>query len=76
MKFLIGALVIICTVVVWALYHKIFDVYYFGSGGCLREIIACFFGGVILAGLIIKFWYIGLIIGIITVGIYMYKANS
>ena len=76
MKVLIGGLVIICTIAIWALYHKIFDVYYFGSGGCLREIVACLIGGFFLAGIIIKFWYIGLIIGAIVIGVYAYKENA
>lgn len=52
-------LTIICTVIVWVLYHKVFTVYYFSLGqGLLKEFICCLIGGAILASLIVAYWYI------------------
>jgi hypothetical protein len=42
-------LFIICTVVVWVLYHKIFNVVYFDFGrGCLTELMGCVCVGFLL----------------------------
>lgn len=54
---------IICSCTIWYLYHKFFHVYYFNlTRGCLMEVMACLFGGVLLAGVVLKFWYIAIII--------------
>ena len=57
------ALIIIYTIIIWIIYHKIFDVYYFNlSKGLLIELVLSFIGGMILAGLTISYWYIAAII--------------
>lgn len=43
-------LFIVCTIAVWILYHKIFNVVYFDLGrGCLMEIMGCVCAGFLLA---------------------------
>jgi len=69
-------LVIVCAIIVWVIYHNIFDVYYFGASGCLKEIIICLFGGFVLAAIFIKFWYIGVLILVIAIAIWLYKSNN
>ena len=63
--------VIVC-IVLWLLYHKIFNVFYFDLGrGCMGEILGCmvagafvtFFAGVFLQ----KFWPVLAVIGIVIV---------
>ena len=52
-------LVLIFSIATWVTYHKIFDVAYFNLGrGLLKEFIGCFICGTILAGLVLKFWWI------------------
>ena len=59
-------LAIVCVIVVWVLYHKIFDVVYFDLGrGCIAEIFGCVLGGAVLAAIImaagswlLAHWYI------------------
>ncbi|MBM6723280.1 hypothetical protein [Pseudoflavonifractor phocaeensis] len=56
-------LVVLCTIAVWYIYHKLFDVIYFNfSKACCAELLGCFLVGAILAGLIIKFWYISILV--------------
>ena len=56
-------LVILCTIAVWYIYHKLFDVIYFNfSKACCAELLGCFLVGAILASLIIKFWYISILV--------------
>lgn len=45
-------------------YHKIFDVTYFGAGGCLKELLWCGIGGIIIASLL-QFSTVAQIIGTI-----------
>ena len=72
---LVGILIMICSIVVWVLYHKLFDVIYFNvASGCLKEILICFFIGALLAYGIITFWYITVPIAII-VCVIIYKRN-
>lgn len=60
---------IICTGVVFFLYHSVFKVTYFSSQGCLSEIIVCGILGLILSVLVMffiaKFWFIFVGIGIL-----------
>ncbi len=43
-------LVIVCTIIVWILYHKLFHVTYFDLGnGCLMEVMGCVFVGFLLS---------------------------
>ena len=73
---LIGILWLICSVAIWVLYHKLFDVIYFDfSHGCLKELIICAIGGAILTGGIIAFWYIANPIVIIIISVILYKKN-
>lgn len=52
-----------CSFATWYIYHKIFDVMYFNLfNGCLKEIITSSFIGLFLTLLIIKFWYISIIV--------------
>ena len=52
-------LVIISAIFVWLAYHKIFSVVYFDlSKGCITEIIVSLFGGIIVAYLIMNYWFI------------------
>lgn len=54
---------IICTFAIWYIYHKFFCVLYFDLfNGCMREIIISGFFGAILAVLIIRFWYIAVVV--------------
>ncbi len=64
-------LVLICTGVIWVTYHKIFTVYYFSPGrGILKELFASFIGGVILAVLIIKlYWLAAIIVALAALGL-------
>jgi len=60
-------LIIPMIIVVLVIYHKMFDVYYFGSKGCVTEIMVGGLIGVILAFLITKFWYISIPVAILFV---------
>ena len=78
MSTLFEIVAIICTIVVWIIYHSVFDVHYFSSGGCFTEILFCIIGGVLLAalilGVLVKYWWILLIIiAIVIVGIIVVK---
>lgn len=54
-------LVIVCAVFVWITYHKIFKVVYFDfSRGCITEIIVSLVGGIIVAYLIMNYWFISI----------------
>lgn len=66
-------LTIIGTIVVWYFYHEIFDVYYYGARGCATELFWCFVGGCLLAGLLLKFWYIAVLIIVIAIAILILK---
>lgn len=48
---------IICWIVVFVIYHQIFDVIYF-KGGCLSEIIGVSIVAAILSALIVQFWFV------------------
>ncbi len=59
--YLFYVLVIVCSIAVWYIYHKIFAVVYFDlMSGCLKEILGSLFVGGILAVLIITFWYVSI----------------
>lgn len=61
-------LVVLCTIAVWYIYHKLFDVIYFNfSKACCAELLGCFLVGSILAGLILKFWYLAILIIVVLV---------
>lgn len=51
---------IISSFLVWSVYHKIFEVYYFRAQGCVTELLICGFIGLIIAGIVIKFPYISI----------------
>ncbi len=54
-------LVIICAILVWIAYHKIFSVVYFDLGrGLIKEAIISLFGGTVVAYLIMNFWFIAI----------------
>ncbi len=66
----------VCSFAVWLLYHKLFHVIYFDFGyGCLKELIISALFGAILAALIMKFWYIALIVGVLIVYAIMKKGQ-
>lgn len=58
-------LLVVCPILVWFIYHSLFDVVYFHSDGCLKEIALCFIGGVLLESAILYLWYISIPILII-----------
>ncbi len=59
---MVEILFVVCTIIVWILYHKIFQVMYFDLGrGCLMELMGCAAGGMVLTTLLIYFWYIPVI---------------
>lgn len=66
-------LYVVCVIVVWVLYHKLFHVYYFNLGrGLLMELMGCAVAGAFLCILVVKFWYIVLLI----VGVIVFAAVS
>lgn len=59
-------LMIVCAIVVWLIYHQIFTVAYFDlRKGCLLEIMACLAIGYWLAQLVMKSWWIILLLIVI-----------
>lgn len=60
--------VVISTIFVWIAYHKIFSVVYFDlSRGCITEIVFSLIGGIIVAYLIMNYWFIAVPIIILAV---------
>ena len=49
---LIG-LTIIFAVIAWYIYHNVFDVAYFGCGGCAIELVVCGLIGAVIAYLLL-----------------------
>ena len=71
-----GFLLVVCTLIVWFLYHKLFNVMYFDLGrGCLMEIMGCVVGGFILMMVIREFWYVAVIIAVLVV-LYLFRKGS
>lgn len=66
MDIVVVILGIIVGLVVWQLYHKLFNVVYFSFKAVLAELFVCVMIGMvivsILGGLLFKFWWIALII--------------
>ena len=61
-------LVVVCSIFVWVMYHKLFNVVYFDfSRGCLQEIIISVIFGSLLAIAVMKFWFIAIPIVIFAV---------
>lgn len=58
---------IICSLLVWWLYHRIFSVVYFTGKAILGELIIMAIMGFILLTIIVMFWYIAIPIIIILV---------
>ena len=66
----------ICSLAVWLIYHRLFTVYYLNlTNGCIKEFVVSGFIGVWIALLILKFWYVSIIL-IILVLIALFKKNS
>ena len=60
-------LVIVYSIAVFVIYHKIFDVYYFNlTSGIGKELFGSFIAGLILTALTLSMWYITAIILVIT----------
>lgn len=61
-------LFLVLVVINWIIYHKIFDVYYFGSvaKGFLRELVGCVFAALLEIAIILSVgkWLLGLLIGV------------
>lgn len=57
--FVMTIIFIICWIVVFVIYHQIFDVIYF-KGGCLSEIIGVSIVAAILSALVVQFWFISI----------------
>ena len=71
-----GFLLVVCTLIVWFLYHKLFNVMYFDLGrGCLMEIMGCVAGAFILMMVIREFWYVVVIIAVLVV-LYLFSKGS
>lgn len=71
---IIGIIWLICSLAVWVIYHKLFNVWYFDfAGGCFKELITCGFIGAILAAIIVAFWFISIPIVIIFLIIFFKK---
>ena len=63
---------VICVIVVWILYHSLFQVTYFDLGrGCLWELMGSVVGGFVLFYLITNFWYIAVIVLVIVAGLFL-----
>ncbi|MBQ7343597.1 MAG: hypothetical protein IJW53_02395 [Clostridia bacterium] len=59
MEVILAVLWVVCSVALWWLYHKLFDVVYFSlADGLFKEIIVCGLLGGILAACLVYFWYI------------------
>ena len=53
----------ICSLAVWVIYHRLFSIWYFDLfNGCLKEIITAGVIGAVLAAIIIRFWFIAIIV--------------
>lgn len=73
---MLGIIWAICTIAVWVIYHKIFNVIYFDlANGCLKEVIICILFGALLTGLVVAFWYISIPIAILFVVILFKKRH-
>lgn len=46
-------LIVIVTVILWRIYHKIFNVTYFGFTPMIKEIVTCFLLAMLIIGLLI-----------------------
>jgi hypothetical protein len=56
----------LCSIAVWIIYHKLFNVMYFDLfNGCLTEFITSGFLGAIIAAMIIRFWWVTIVIFIL-----------
>ena len=67
---------LVCSVVVWRIYHKLFQVHYFNVGaGIVKEILGSLFVGGILAALIVRFLPLALIIIAVVVVLVIVKKN-
>ena len=68
-------LMLVCSIVVWVLYHKLFDVIYFDFfSAFLKEILISVIIGAFLAYGIMKLWYVSIPVAVIAV-IAIYKKN-
>lgn len=68
-------LIAIFTVINLVLYHKVFDVYYFGGQAMVKELVTAIFIAIIESALVVSFGgYILIIIGIIIVIVLIVKA--
>ena len=68
MGIVLGIVWLLCSGAVFLIYHKLFNVVYFGlADGCFKELIVCAFIGAILTGLIMCFWYISIPVAILTI---------
>ena len=50
---------IICALVIWYIYHSIFDVVYF-KGGCFKEFIVIGMISAFAAAAVVTFWYVAI----------------
>ncbi|MBQ0055221.1 MAG: hypothetical protein KBS54_03630 [Synergistaceae bacterium] len=67
---------IILTILVHWLYHKIFDVVYFGMGAVVSEWVGCFFVSGIIVALSMVFWWAVIPILLILIVIAVKKKNK
>ena len=58
----------VCSLSVWVIYHKLFDVMYLDLfHGCFKEIVVSGVIGAVLTALVIRFWYVSIVVGVLVV---------
>lgn len=68
---------IIIALILWWLYHKVFQVVYFNAGkGCLFEILTCLLIGTALAAIIMKYWIFSIPVILIIIAIVMKQKKN
>lgn len=58
---------VIMAIIVWVVYHNIFNVTYFGSGAIANELFGCLIVGAVIAALFVNFLPFIIIGGIVIV---------
>lgn len=56
---------VIIGIVVWALYHKLFNVTYFSGNAFFKELMVCWIIGVLITSVIKDYWF--LVVGALVV---------
>lgn len=74
-EIMLSALIIFYAIILFILYHKIFNIVYFANMGwhLIFEFVACLFLGMCLAYVTVQFWFIAVPIVIIAIVILIRK---